>query len=48
MLFRSPSTFAIPVFGKAGEESEYISTTLSLNTLVTVAILSALSLAGAL
>jgi predicted permease len=38
-LFLMPSTFAIPVFGKEGKESEYIATTLSLNTLVTVILL---------
>jgi predicted permease len=42
-LFLMPSTFAIPVFGKEGEESEYISTTLSLNTLVTVILLALLA-----
>lgn len=40
MLFIMPPSFAISLFGKEGEESEYISTTLSLNTLVTVVVLS--------
>ncbi len=46
VLFTMPSTFAIPIFGREGEESEYISATLSLNTLVTVCLLAAVTLMG--
>ena len=44
ILFIMPSTFAIPLFGREGEESRYISATLSLNTLVTVCLLAGVTL----
>jgi predicted permease len=44
VLFIMPSTFAIPLFGREGEESRYISATLSLNTLVTVCLLAGVTL----
>lgn len=42
VLFIMPSSFAITVFGKPGEDSRMVSTTLSLNTLVAVLLLGIL------
>jgi predicted permease len=43
VLFIMPSSFAITVFGKPGDDSRMVSTTLSLNTLVAVILLGALT-----
>jgi predicted permease len=42
VLFIMPSSFAITIFGKPGEDSRMVATTLSLNTLVTVFLLGIL------
>jgi len=42
VLFMMPSSFAITIFGKPGEDSRMVATTLSLNTLVTVFLLGIL------
>lgn len=44
VLFILPPTFAIPIFCKEGSESRRIATTISLNTLVAVIILSAIAM----
>ena len=38
LMFSLPSTFITPIYANVKEENEYVSTTLSMNTLVTIAI----------
>lgn len=44
VLFILPPTFAIPIFSTEGEESRFIATTLSLNSLVAVVLLAGVAL----
>jgi predicted permease len=43
VVFILPPTFAIPVFGAEGEESRFIATTLSLNSLVAILLLAGIA-----
>ena len=42
VLYALPAPFIIPIFANVGDDGEYISTTLSLHTLVTVLLFAAI------
>ncbi len=43
ILFSLPPPFVIPIYAKTGEDSDYISTTFSINTLITIAVFALIS-----
>ena len=42
VLYSLPAPFILPIFAEAGEDGEYVSTSLSVYTLVTVALFAAI------